>query len=105
MEELKLTGEETIKAFKEFITEDLLETLASVFPTWRLLAEGRPVSPEQVANALNKPVDQVRNDLSRAEEIGFFGKDEQGNIVNFFGLSLNPTPHRLDIGGQELFAG
>ncbi len=106
MYQLKQTREELVNAAREnFANEDLLQRLAAVFPTWKLLAEGQPVSPERIAKTLNRPVDEVRDDLGRVEEFGFFGYDEDSNIVNFFGLELDRTAHRLDIGGQELFAG
>ena len=106
MEQLSLSRQQMIDGWREsFATEDLLQRLAAVFPTWRLLAEGLPVSPQQVADAVNRPVDEVRDDLHRVEEIGFFGTNEQGNIVDFFGLVLSPEPHRMQIGGQKLFAG
>ncbi len=106
MDQPRLTREEMVKAVRDnFFDEDMLQRLAAVFPTWRLLAEGQPVSPEAIAKAVNRPVDEVRADLSRVEETGLFGYDEQGNVVDFFGLQLSPTRHRLDIDGQELFAG
>ena len=106
MEQLNLTREEMVNAARDnFANEDLLRRLAAVFPTWRLLAEGQPVSPARIAGVIHKPVDRVRNDLNRVEELGFFSYDEQGNVVDFFGLQLSPTRHRLDIGGQELYAG
>ena len=104
--QLNLTREEMVNAARDnFANEDMLQRLAAVFPTWRLLAEGQPVSPEQVAIAVDRPVDEVSNDLRRAEDIGFFGYDDDGNVVNFFGLHLSPTRHRLKIAEQELFAG
>ena len=63
------------------------------------------MSPDTVAKAVNRPVDEVRADLGRVEETGLFGYDAQGNVVDFFGLQLSPTRHRLDMDGQELFAG
>ena len=106
MTQLSLSRQQMIEAWREsFATEELLQRLTAVFPTWRLLAEGLPVSPQQVADAVNRPVNEVRDDLHRAKEIGFFGTDEQGNIVNFFGFELSRTPHRMQIGGQKLFAG
>ena len=106
MTQLSLSRQQMIEAWRQsFATEDMLNRMAAVFPTWRLLAEGLPVSPQQVADAVNRPVNEVKDDLHRVEETGFFGTDEQGNIVNFFGLELRPTPHRMQIGGQKLFAG
>ena len=106
MTQLDMTPDEMVRATREnLFTEDLLQRLAAVFPTWRLLAEAKPVSPDTVASAVNRPIDQVRADLSRVEETGLFGYDEQGDVVDFFGLQLSPTRHRLDIDGQQLFAG
>ena len=106
MDQLRLTREEIVTAYRDnFFTEDLLQRLAAVFPAWRLLAEGRPVSPQRVADAVNRPMDEVRDDLRRVKETGFYGTDAQGNIVDFFGLVLSPEPHRMQIGGQKLYAG
>ena len=47
MTQLRLTWEEMVKAWRDnFFNEDMLQRLAAVFPTWRLLAEGQPVSPD-----------------------------------------------------------
>ncbi len=106
MDQLYLTREEMIKAWRDnFFNEDMHQRLAAVFPTWRLLAEGRPVSPHTIAKAVDRLVDDVRPELGRVEELGFFGTDERGNVVDFFGLVLSPEPHCLDIDGQELYAG
>ena len=106
MGRLRLTQAEMVKAYRDnFLNEDLLQRLAAVFPTWRLLAEGQPVSPDAIAKAVNRPVDDVKADLARVEETGLFGYDEQGNVVDFFGLQLSPSRHRIDIDGQELYAG
>ncbi len=106
MEQLGLTREEMVNASRdEFATEDRLQRLAAVFPTWRLLAEGHPVSPEQVASAVKRPLDEVKRDLGKVEEFGFYGTNDQGNINNFFGLKVYETTHRLLMNGTELYAG
>jgi alkylmercury lyase len=65
-----------------------------------LLAEGRPVSPEQVAEALcvsrGEAIDILR--ASPGVEL-----DDEDNVIGCFGLSLTPTPHHFRIGDHELF--
>ncbi len=102
----QLTLEDAINAYRDTGgAEAWIGALAPVFPAWRLLAEGRPVSPERVAATVGRPVDDVREDLRRVEETGFYGTDERGDIVSFFGLQLEPSNIRLDMGGQTLYAG
>ena len=61
MDQLRLTWEQMVKAYRDdLFNEDTLQRLAAVFPTWRLLAELQPVSPDTVAKAVNRPVDEVR---------------------------------------------
>ena len=57
----------------------------------RLLAEGRPVSIEQLAAAGGWNVEQVRRSLSRQPSVEW---DEQQRLVGF-GLTLRPTPHKF----------
>lgn len=102
----QLTLEDAINRYRDTgVAEAWIGAVAPVFPVWRLLAEGRPVSPERVAAAVGRPVGDVREDLRRAEETGFYGTDERGDIVNFFGLLLEQTNIRLDMGGRTLYAG
>jgi alkylmercury lyase len=65
----------------------------------RLLADGRPVSMEQLARALHIPPEQVGAELRRCGDVEF---DAAGAIVGA-GLSLTPTPHRFVIRGHQLF--
>ena len=54
MERLSLSRKQMLDAGREnFVTEDLLQRLASAFSTWRLWAEGCPVSPQRVVDAVN----------------------------------------------------
>ena len=63
--------------------------LETVPPTLDLLARGKPASPEEVRAALDR--------FPSAEW------DEQGRVVGL-GLTLQPTPHRLEMEGRTLFA-
>ncbi len=66
----------------------------------RLVAEGRPVSPEQVeqtASSLQVPLQAAMSLLSKVSE-----KDDDGNIIGTFGLSQKRHPHRFEVNGKPL---
>ncbi len=60
---------------------------------YRQLAKGRPVPPEDVASK-----EQLESSAFSPVEY-----DEQGRVVAFGGLSLKPTSHRFEVGGQRLY--
>jgi len=64
-----------------------------------LLAEGRPVSPQRIANVLGQPRDEVLAALRRLPSLEW---DAAGNVVGA-GLTLRPTPHHFCLTGQTLF--
>jgi alkylmercury lyase len=67
----------------------------------RLLAEGRPVSARKLATQVGLPLELVEAALKKfKKEGGEFDKD--GNLVGA-ALTLNPTPHRFRLDGQQLY--
>lgn len=68
-------------------------------PLLQLLAQGQPVTTDQLADAAASTVDQVRNALADRPDTEY---DEQGRIVGS-GLTLRPTPHRFEIDGRQLY--
>jgi alkylmercury lyase len=75
--------------------------LEIVPPTLDLLARGKPASPEEMAAASGKSPEQVRAVLERFPSTEW---DDQGRVVGL-GLTLQLTPHRLELEGRTLFAG
>jgi alkylmercury lyase len=65
----------------------------------RLLAEGAPVSPAQIADASGVPVDQAEAALRGIEDIEWTADGR----VEGFGLTRRPTPHRFRIGETDLY--
>jgi alkylmercury lyase len=65
----------------------------------RLIANGQPVSPEQIATTLHISRDQVNTILRQLTDIEY---DREGNIVAS-GLSLVPTSHHFHIDGHALY--
>jgi alkylmercury lyase len=69
-------------------------------PTLDLLAGGKPASPEEIAATSAKSPEEVRAALERFLSAEW---DEQGRVVGL-GLTLQLTPHRLELEGRTLFA-
>jgi alkylmercury lyase len=73
-----------------------------VIRVMRTLAQGRPVSQAQVAriaSAVNIEWEAAAQLLGKATE-----RDASGQVTGILGLSLNESPHRLIIGGQQFSA-
>ncbi len=64
-----------------------------------LLANGEPVSPEQIAAATGRPREEV---VALLQELPDVELDNEGNLVGM-GLTLRPTPHRFEVEGRTLF--
>lgn len=69
--------------------------------TFRLLGEGKPVSPESLAERVGLPVEEISSYLDEWPQVQ---RDELGHVVAFAGLSLKPTSHALDVDGRTLYA-
>jgi len=68
---------------------------------WRLLTNGRPISPEQVEKTLSSL--GISREVLIQLQAGL-EYDGQGNIVGAVGLSLNPaSANRLQINGHRLY--
>lgn len=68
---------------------------------YRLLAEGLPVSSEQIAVLLNLQGDVIEATLHRWWGVHY---DAQQRVTGYWGLALPPTAHRLTIEGKTLYA-
>ena len=66
----------------------------------RLLSDGEPVAPEQLAAAVGRPLEDVETALGEQTSAE---RDEQGRLVGF-ALTLRPTPHRFILDGRTLYA-
>ena len=69
--------------------------------TYRLLGEGRPFRPEELARRANLPTEEV---ASFFDESSMVQRDRQGRVVAFGGLTLQPTSHALEVDGHTLHA-
>ena len=66
---------------------------------YRLLAEGKPVSPDRVAQNLDLSTSLVREVLNSWPAVYF---DDEKNVVGFWGLALGEMPHRFKVDGRQL---
>lgn len=67
---------------------------------YRLLAEGRPVAPERLAERTGLDDEEVRRLLGSWPGVYL----AEGGVVGFWGLALDQMPHRLQLDGRELRA-
>ena len=75
------------------------ERMAYFLPLVRLLADGAPVSREQLATVLKRPITEVTEVLRQFEDIVY---DEEGRVVSA-GISLQPTPYHFEVNGHLLY--
>ena len=75
------------------------ERMTYFLPLMRLLAGGDPVSREQLATALKRPVAEVTEALRQFEDIVY---NEEGHVVSA-GISLQPTPYHFEVNGHLLY--
>ena len=68
---------------------------------YRLLASAQPVSPADLANTLDRPVEDITRLLDRWPGIFY---DDAGAVIGFWGLTVKETPHRLEVNGQTVYA-
>lgn len=95
-----------------FSLEDLAEVCISAFPpfdeqeqrivsaTFRALADGEPVRPDQVARTIGAPPDDVRDALLRWGSLVHF--DRERRVTALIGLDLSPSAHRFEVNGRTL---
>ena len=68
----------------------------------KLLANGRPVSAAEAATETGYPADEIGTLFAKLAEHGA-EVDGEGRLTGI-ALSLNPTPHRFRVNGQQLYA-
>ncbi|NIS83391.1 MAG: alkylmercury lyase [Anaerolineales bacterium] len=103
MEQLK--KDELIEEYREAyaaIPQEILDLdIRITVRTMQALAKGKPVSPDQLAKIWEMPLAHVKAVLDQAT--GRVEIDSQGRLIGGV-LSLNPTPHRISMNGEQLFA-
>lgn len=65
----------------------------------RALAAGQPVTPDGLAAATGRDVADVHAGLATLADTEY---DGQGRVVGH-GITLNPTPHRFEVDGRQLY--
>ncbi len=70
---------------------------------YRQLAEGQPVAPSRLAQALRLATSDVAELLERPSLKSLTYADEQGHIIGFGGLSVQEMTHRFTVDGRTLY--
>ncbi|MDP8928337.1 MAG: organomercurial lyase [Actinomycetota bacterium] len=84
--------------FAEALNQDdpLVSGLVPLLPAvWRILADGRPASPAEIASASGRPISEVSNIIAGTAQAEV---DRDGRVLGA-GLTLIPTPHRVLLPG------
>ncbi|PVZ52707.1 organomercurial lyase MerB [Arthrobacter sp. H-02-3] len=68
-------------------------------PLLHLLAQGEPVAIGDLAAVTGRTVPEIRAALAAVPDTEY---DGDGRIIGH-GLSLSPTPHRLELAGEQLY--
>jgi len=79
---------------------DRWRAAGSLLPGFGMLAEGRPLAIDQLAAETGVEVDRLTKLLVSVRS----QFDEDGRLVDLFGMTLEPTPHRLEIGSNVAFS-
>ena len=91
--------------------DDLSDAVIAAFPTlseaeqfgslavYRLLAERRPVTAQQISGASGVAHEAVREMLAKWHGVQ---RNEEGAVTAFWGLTLAETKHRFHVGGRTL---
>lgn len=69
--------------------------------TYRRLAAGQPVPPQDIAGEAGLDTTTVRRLL---DSWGAVFRDDQGRVIGFWGLAIAEMPHRLRLGATDLYA-
>jgi alkylmercury lyase len=67
-------------------------------PLWRLLAEGKPVSPGELATASRRSLNEIQAFLHASD----VRVDQEGHIIGQ-GLAFQPTRHQFHLGEKTLY--
>ena len=96
------TLDEIITAWKARKREQSTQVLAASIQTIKLLAQGQPVTKQQLRSQVSLSEDEVNRYIDNLEQNGC-EFDDKGQLVGN-ALSLTPSPYQMRINGQTLFA-
>ena len=84
---------------KSGFSEDEARLIQAIYPA---LAEGRPISADQVSASSGIPLRTVKTTFRTMRSRGA-DFDDDGNLIGN-ALSLRPTRHKFEVDGQQLYA-
>jgi len=79
---------------------DRWRAAGTLLPGFGLLAEGEPLPIDQLAAETGVEIDRLRELLVSVRS----QFDDEGRLVDLFGMTLERTPHRLEIGSNVVFS-
>jgi len=97
-----MTAEKTRQQISSTIdlVADRWKSAGPLLPCFPLLAQGEPLPISRIAQAAGVEVRLIEEALRTAR----CRCDEDGCLIDLFGMSLQPTCHRLEINGRVVFS-
>lgn len=95
---------EAYQAALDGVPREMIELdMRVTFQTIQALAEGHPLSAEQLAEMWQMPIEQVRSILKQGAGKGSAELDSNGNLIGAV-LTTVPTNHRILLNGHTMYA-
>lgn len=93
-----------IEAMLGFMTEE--HHLVRDFVVRELLIQGKPLSPEFIAQGVSLPIDRVNAILDDLEKhMTFLFRNREGEVVWAYPVTVEETPHHLTFStGETIYA-
>lgn len=102
MKKEQVNLDEVAAAYNEALPTLSPEEQRVTIQLYRLLAEGKPVSHQEIAESLNYPVEKINSIIDHWFGIGIHHNDDK-NVIGFWGLALKKMPHRFEVDGIMLY--
>ncbi len=100
MSSIRINLDELAAAYNSALPKFDPEEQRISIQVYRLLAKGRPVSRESLAESLNYHINKVNAILDNWFGVYF---DDDKNIIGYWGLALQEMPHRFEVEGKTLY--
>lgn len=101
MEKVKVDLEKIASTVTDWFPKlDSDERILSI-QLYRLLANGKPVAPEEAAKAAGMPCEKVKEILNRWSGVFY---DDDKNIIGYWGLAIQKMNHRFEVDGKTSYA-
>ena len=87
-------------SFKSVVTRWAGQDKVLLFPLFQLIASGDSLEEARLARSLNRD----RSEIDAMLDTSLAEVDEHGRVAELFGITREPTLHRIDVSGTILYS-